>query len=74
MKRLMLMIVVLASLAACGEKDQSLAATTRKSDQKSWEAQKSVFDAKGYEPGDKTRWDAQLRTRAQTQNEFNKAN
>jgi hypothetical protein len=74
MKRLMLMTVILASLAACGEKDQSLATTTRKSDQKSWESKQTAYVAKDYQPGDKTRWETQLRTRAQTQNEFNKTN
>lgn len=78
MKRLTIIAVALASVAAglsaCGEKDQSLATTVRKDDQKSWEGQKTAATAKNYEPGDKTRWETQLRTRAQTQNEYSKTN
>jgi hypothetical protein len=74
MKRLTIMALLLASVAACGEKDQSLATTVRRDDQKSFEGQKTAYTAKNYEPGDKVRWETQLRTRAQAQNEYNKTN
>ena len=72
-KRLVLMAcaaALLTGLAACSEKVQT--ATPRKVDQKPWQAVDNPFAASGWKAGDKTSWDADLRTRAQKQNEYNR--
>jgi len=71
MKRLLLIsaaVAVVSQLAACGEKPQT--ATTRNVDEKVWQASDSPYVAAGYKPGDKAAWDDQLRTRAESQNEY----
>jgi len=57
-------------LAGCGEKPQVLEAGKRKPDAKSWESAATPYAAAGYKPGDKAAWEQQLRTRAQSQNEY----
>lgn len=57
-------------LGACGERVQTTATRERKADTPSWQANNSVFLAPGWSPGDKASWEAQLRTRAQAQNDF----
>lgn len=74
MKNLMAITVVALLLAACGERDQSLPATASKSDTHSWEGTKGSFMDKGWTAGNKTTWEAHLRTRAQNQNEYVKVN
>jgi hypothetical protein len=76
MKHLMLPVAVVMSLGlgACGEKDQSLGTSRSKSDGQPWQGAQNVYVAKDWTPGDKTRWENQLRTRAQTQNEYVKVN
>lgn len=70
MKRtLLLMVLLTAALAACGERDQSLAAG-RKADTKPWQAAQTPYTVKGWTAGDKTTWETQMRTRNQTQNEY----
>jgi major membrane immunogen (membrane-anchored lipoprotein) len=59
-------------LAGCGERDQSLANTARADGL--WKGAKNEFVAKGWTPGTKEAWETQLRTRAQTQNEYNRTN
>lgn len=61
---------VAIALAGCGEKPQVLEAGKKKPDAKSWESASSPYVATGYKPGDKAAWEQQLRTRAQTQNEY----
>ena len=62
--------VLVFALAACGEKPQTLDADAKKVDAKAWEQSNSPFVAGGWKSGDKTSWDEQLRTRAQSQNEY----
>ncbi|HCE09267.1 MAG TPA: hypothetical protein DIT28_15890 [Oxalobacteraceae bacterium] len=71
MKRTLLMGLLMATLAACGERDQSLA-TGSKPDTKPWQAAQTPYTVKGWTAGDKTTWEAQMRTRSQTQNEYAK--
>jgi hypothetical protein len=59
-----------ASLAACTEKPQT--ATPRKADQKVWQGTDNAFAVRTLKAGDKNAWDEQIRTRALTQNEYNK--
>ena len=67
-----LAMMVLTVLVACGERDQSLAASASKPDTKSWQAAPTPYTARGWTAGDKTNWETQLRNRAQTQNEYAK--
>ena len=59
-------------LAACGEKSQVLDTASRKPDAAPWAATtaSSPFNAAGWNGGDKTAWEAQIRTRNQGQNDY----
>jgi hypothetical protein len=58
-------------LAGCGERVQT--ATPRKADQKAWQgATDDPFSVNTWKAGDRASWEEQIRTRAQTQNEYNK--
>ncbi|MDB5763184.1 MAG: hypothetical protein JWQ21_2179 [Herminiimonas sp.] len=74
MMRVALISLSALLLVACGEKDQSLAKAYNKSDGKPWQGAHDEFVVKGWTPGDKTAWELQLRSRAQTQNEYVKIN
>ncbi|MDB5770150.1 MAG: hypothetical protein V7606_3394 [Burkholderiales bacterium] len=63
-----------ALLAACGEFDQAKTADRYLPDTAPWQGAKNSFVAQGWKPGEKATWDAQLRARAQHQNEYLKAN
>jgi hypothetical protein len=58
-------------LGACAEKVQ--AAATQKSDDKPWAGARADFIARGWQVGDKTSWEQQLRKRSQGQNEYSRA-
>ncbi len=66
------LIAAVAALAACGEKPQS-AGQERKSDVAAWQGTGDAYSAAGWKSGDKASWEAQLRQRAQTQNEYLRA-
>lgn len=68
--RIVFVAALAASLAACGEKPQT--AATKKSDGKPWEGAQNGFVAQGWKAGDQGSWDAQMRTRAQGQNEYSR--
>ena len=68
----MLPLLALLVLAGCGEKDQSIVASGHKTDGKPWQGAQDPYVAGGWTPGDKARWETQLRTRAQSQNEYNR--
>ena len=61
------------SLAACGEKPQTMDTAAKKADGEAW-ATSSVanpaFHAGGWKAGDKTAWEAQIRQRTQAQNDY----
>ena len=69
--RIVFVAALAAALAACGEKPQT--ASTKKSDGKPWEGAQNSFVAQGWKAGDQGSWDAQMRTRAQGQNEYSRA-
>lgn len=74
MKRVLLIAVPLL-LAACGERPQVMSAdTTNRSDTPPWQGAHNEFAVKGWKQGDKAAWEAQMRTRSLTQNEYNKTN
>ena len=74
MMRAVLMMAALLALSACGERDQTLAANRHKSPDQPWQGAKNAYVAKDWTPGDKAVWETQLRSRAQSQNEYNKTN
>ena len=70
MMRLIGIFLLIAGLAACSEPDQSLRTSNAKVDGKPWQGAQNAFVTPGWQPGDKMRWETQLRNRAQTQNEY----
>lgn len=64
-------LAVVASLAACTEKPQTLG--TRKADTPASQGTGTQFVAPGWKSGDESSWDEQLRTRTQRgQNEYSR--
>jgi hypothetical protein len=63
-------VAALGVLAACGEREQTTAGSKRRGVQSEWESSRSTSIAPGYTPGDKEAWEAQLRRRAQYQNDY----
>ncbi len=57
-------------LNACGETPQSTAG--KKTDTQGWESTDSSFSAAGWKSGDRASWEEQLRSRAQSQNDYAK--
>ena len=74
MMRLIWISVAALGLSACGEKPQTSAGV--KSDAPAFESVTgpgNAYNAPGWKAGDKTAWEQQLKTRAQTgQNEYNR--
>ena len=68
--RITLAVAVLAAAGAgCGEKPQT-ASTAKKADAKGYELVGSNHVADGWKGGDQAAWEAQLRRRAEGQNEY----
>ena len=67
-------LLAMLGLSACGERDQSLSANRHKSSDQPWQGAQNPYVVKTWTPGDKAAWETQLRSRAQTQNEYNKTN
>ena len=62
---------LLTVLSGCGEKVQTTASGGgKKADTPGWQQSNSAYLAPGWTPGDRTSWEAHLRTRAQGQNDF----
>ncbi len=74
MMRAFLICTSAVLLAACGELDQSQAADRYQPDAKAYEGAKNAYVVPGWTPGDKTAWEKQIRTRGQTQNEYQRIN
>lgn len=61
------------SLAACGEKPQTMDMGAKKADGQVWaksDTANPAFYASGWKVGDKTAWEAQIRQRNQAQNDY----
>ena len=72
MMRLLATLSAVLLFAACSEKPQS--ATVRQADDKPWAGGSASFMASGYKAGaDQATWEQQLKSRAQGQNEYNRA-
>ncbi|OYT87091.1 MAG: hypothetical protein CFE46_12805 [Burkholderiales bacterium PBB6] len=59
-----------AALAGCGERAQIGASKLKKADAKPWESASTDYTDSGWKAGDETSWQAQIRTRNQSQNEY----
>lgn len=59
-------------LTACSESPQVLKSS--KSDEKASAGAKNPYVLKGWEPGNATSWEAQLKKRAQNQDEYTRTN
>jgi hypothetical protein len=64
------MIAVFA--AGCGERPQTVTPAKR-ADAKPWEGAQGGNVAEGWKPGDQASWEAQMRQRAQGQNEYSRS-
>lgn len=73
MKRSLILIAALATLAACTEKPQTLSSGV-KLDAAAFQGTGTAFTAPGWKPGDRTSWEQQLKTRTQNQNDYTKVN
>ena len=59
------------ALAGCGERVQTIpVGAAKKSDSPTWQITDNGFIAPGWTPGDQASWDAQLKKRAQAQNDY----
>jgi hypothetical protein len=68
-----LILALLALVAAgCGEKPQT-ASASKKADAKPWDTPAGAYAAPDWKGGDQAAWDAQLRSRAQGQNEYSRS-
>jgi hypothetical protein len=74
MNHRLLLVAALTTLAACTEHPQTLNSSGTKLDAPAFQGAGMAFTVPGWKPGDKTSWEAQLRTRTQTQNEYTKVN
>ena len=74
MRRLLLVstaLVLAAGLAACGEPTTN-AKAPKTADAKAWQGTSGPYAAAGWQAGDQTSWEEQMRTRARSQNEYAK--
>ncbi|MBX3607055.1 MAG: hypothetical protein KF788_17380 [Piscinibacter sp.] len=73
-RTLLTLIVAGVALAACGDKAQTAGGpSAKKSDAKPWEGAQNEFVVQGWKTGDQASWEAQMRARAQSQNEYTRA-
>ncbi|MEY8689108.1 MAG: hypothetical protein AB9M53_04405 [Leptothrix sp. (in: b-proteobacteria)] len=68
LKAALLAAVALTALTGCGEKPQNL--VTTKKDVQAYLGTTNGYQAAGWEAGDATSWNQQVRTRGQWQNEY----
>jgi hypothetical protein len=74
MMRALLVCSCVVLLSACGESDQAQRSGRDVNDIHASQGAKNAYVDVGWAPGDKNAWQAQLRTRAQHQNEYLKIN
>jgi predicted small lipoprotein YifL len=72
-KPILIVTALVTGLAACGEKPQTAQPAAKKSDGKAWDAAQNAYVVPGWKSGDQASWEAQMRTRAQSQNEYSRA-
>jgi hypothetical protein len=72
MRSTIAMAMMAVAAAGCGEKAQT-ASASKKVDAPAWEGAQGGNVAEGWKPGDKDSWEAQIRARAQNQNEYTRS-
>ena len=74
MKALCTMVLTALAIfaAGCGETAQT-ANPSKKADAQPWETAAGPFAAADWKGGDKAAWEAQMRSRAQAQNEYSRS-
>jgi hypothetical protein len=73
MKRIIFSVILVAGLAACGEKPQAL--ETNKKDSSAYTGTSKAFVVKDWKQGDKSSWESQLKARGQYgQNDYTRMN
>ena len=65
-----LSVLVVLALGGCGQKEQTVSANVRKTDAPVWQGGQTATVAPGWRPGDQASWEAQMRTRNQSQNDY----
>jgi hypothetical protein len=69
--RMFVVAATLVVLAACGERVQTLpAGGAKKADRPPWQTTDNGYVAPGWTPGNEASWDAQIKKRAQAQNDY----
>ncbi len=64
-------LAVAVLIVGCGERVQTIpVGAEKKADARSFEVTDNGYIAPGWTPGNEASWDAQLRNRAQAQNDF----
>ncbi len=63
-------VALALGLAGCEKAQTTASGSEKKADAPSWQVASSPYAAPGWTPGDKASWEAQLRTRAQGQNDY----
>ena len=58
------------AVTGCGETVQTATGGKKKPDSKAWESSQNTYAAEGWKGGDQAAWEAQMRLRAQGQNEY----
>jgi hypothetical protein len=62
---------VTLALAGCGERVQTIpVGTAKKTDSATWQINDNGFIAAGWTPGNEASWNAQMKKRAQAQNDY----
>lgn len=66
-------VATAVSLAGCGEKPQTLEGSAKKYQSEPWAVHSAAnpgYAASGWKAGDKASWEAQIRQRNQSQNDY----
>jgi hypothetical protein len=67
------MAMMAVVVSGCGDKPQSAGqGPAKKADSAAWSPSQSPYVAEGWKAGDQAGWEAQLRARAQSQNEYSR--
>ena len=73
MKSTIAVAMMAVIVSGCGDKPQSAGqGPAKKADSAAWGPSQSAYLAEGWKAGDQASWEAQLRTRAQSQNEYSR--
>jgi hypothetical protein len=74
MRSTIAMAMMAVCVGGCGDKPQSAGqGPAKKADSKAWEQSQSAYLAEGWKAGDQASWEAQMRARAQGQNEYSRS-